>query len=217
MVADCDQKGIKFPSVVKGFQLLEGSNVTEIEKKMIVSAVKYDGNEVGLYKDMASSLKKNGGEAKSLGRVTMDKLSREEVEALVAENAEVFKAAGFAKGGGSRRRSLSENDGSNPIGRDGKQMKSYHCQSSSHLRPDCEKYSKYKANKDSKKKDEYTNTVKEKEKKVEKKPAIALYSKKNDSDSNKSFFSEVFSVSAEDTEYEVVDVMEHEAAATMKK
>ena len=46
--------GIKYPTVVKAFKLLEGSRVTEIEKKLIVSSVKYENNEAGLYKDMVT-------------------------------------------------------------------------------------------------------------------------------------------------------------------
>ena len=43
---------MKYPEVIKAFKLLEGSRVSELEKKMIVSSVKYENNEANLYHDM---------------------------------------------------------------------------------------------------------------------------------------------------------------------
>ena len=70
MVLQLEEKKIKYPEVIKAFKLLEGSRVTEIEKKMIVSSVKYEGNEAALFKDMTISLRKNAGEMKAPGEVS---------------------------------------------------------------------------------------------------------------------------------------------------
>ena len=41
VVLELKTKKIEYPNVVKAFKLLEGSRVTELEKKMIVASVKY--------------------------------------------------------------------------------------------------------------------------------------------------------------------------------
>ena len=45
LVLELKNKKIEYPSVVTAFKLLEGSQVTELKKKMIVSSVKYEENE----------------------------------------------------------------------------------------------------------------------------------------------------------------------------
>ena len=103
IILELKKKKIEYPNVVKAFKLLEGSRVSELKKKMIVASVRYEGNEADLYKDMCSSLKKTAGEVNTLGRSASDKrVTVEDVEAMAAEHAEAFAAAGFRKDDGKK-------------------------------------------------------------------------------------------------------------------
>ena len=211
-VLESEKLGIKYPTVVKAFKLLEGSRVTEIEKKLIVSSVKYENNEAGLYKDMVNSIKKNSGEARALGRTNCEqKVSVEDVEAMAAENAAAFEAAGYRKGGGSRRRSLSDSDagglGTNPRGRDGEIMKCFHCKSANHLKPSCEKFKKYKeglrkssdsseSNKNTKDGKEVKKETKDNKPKSEK-TTLSLFAVKGGNSDSESNFSLALTVEAD--------------------
>ena len=150
LVLVAEKKDIKYPDEIQAFKLLEGSKTTELEKKMIVSCVKYEGSGADLLGDMEKAMRKHAGEMKSLGRSNLEKISVEEVEALAAENLEVFKAAGYSKGG--RRRSYSDStntgsEGKNPKGRDGKTLRCFFCQSKDHMKGQCEEARKWKERK----------------------------------------------------------------------
>ena len=89
-----------------------------MEKQMIITGVKYKKDTTNLLKEMTLSMKKVAGELKSLGRGSGGKISVEEIEALAAENAEAFAAAGFKSKQKGRRRSVSDSElmkGSNPV------------------------------------------------------------------------------------------------------
>ena len=189
LVLQMEQKNMKYPEVIKAFKLLEGSRVSELEKKMIVSSVKYENNEANLYRDMKNSLKKNAGEVKTLGRLASDKkVNADEVEVLAAQNSEAFAAAGFKKAGG-RRRSWSDPEadgyGKSSIRR------CFHCSSPSHFRNECEEYIKLqKLKKENSKKekvikDDKSKGDKDSSRKVKKK-TLTLFTKneQEEEDSN---------------------------------
>ena len=100
-----EKKGMAYPNIIKAFKMLEGSCISESQRLVIVSAVKYDNtNSSTLFEDVESQMKKIVGEVSALGKHRSDKPDVKDIDAFVAENAEAFAYADFGKVQNKERR-----------------------------------------------------------------------------------------------------------------
>ena len=149
------KKDAKLPPVILAMKLIDSSNLTKIEKKLVLSGMDYSQKE-HLFTQSKSSLRKFIGEQASVNESGLS--SAIKLETFVADHEEALIAAGWQRKrlSGYRKNNFQSKSNvgakcptqntanptttscrTNPLGPDGEPLTCYHCKSIMHFKPYC--------------------------------------------------------------------------------